>query len=61
MSALQALPENQRTALLLLRFEDLSYEEIAEVMQLSVPAVKSLLNRAREQLMKTLSVLEETP
>ncbi len=52
--ALMALPEGQRTALVLLRFEDMSYEEIAAVMDASVPAVKSLLNRAKVELLKQL-------
>lgn len=55
IAALQSLPESQRAALILLRFDDLSYEEIAEVMQSTVPAVKSLLNRAKEQLLKKLA------
>ena len=53
--AMSALPETQRTALLLLRSEDLSYEEIAEVMRTTVPAVKSLLNRARELMLTQLA------
>ncbi len=53
--ALAALPESQRTALLLLRTEDLSYEQIAEIMETTVPAVKSLLNRAREQMLQALT------
>jgi RNA polymerase sigma-70 factor (ECF subfamily) len=52
---LGALPESQRTALLLLRSQDLSYEEIAEVMCTTVPAVKSLLNRAREFMLAELA------
>ena len=52
--ALLDLPEQQRTALLLLRFEDLSYEEIAAVMEASVPAVKALLNRAKVALLDKL-------
>jgi RNA polymerase sigma-70 factor (ECF subfamily) len=43
---LAALPEKQRTALVLCRFEGLSYEEIAEVLGASLPAVKSLIHRA---------------
>jgi RNA polymerase sigma-70 factor (ECF subfamily) len=39
---------------LLAKFEHCSYEEIAEAMKLSVPAVKSLLFRAREQLREAL-------
>ena len=51
--AVQALNQRQRTALLLCKFENLSYQEIADVMGLSVKAVKSLLSRARMNL-KTL-------
>ncbi len=48
--AIQSLPENQRMAVILRRYEDLSYEQIAQTLQCSVPAVKSLLNRAKEGL-----------
>jgi len=48
--ALSALPENQRTALVLCRHEELSYEEIAEVLGCSLSATKSLIHRARETL-----------
>lgn len=44
------LPENQRSAVLLRRYEDMSYEEIAQSLNCSVKAVKSLLNRAKETL-----------
>src|SRR5215213_10864924 len=44
------LPETQRTALLLREMDALSYEEIAETMDTTVPAVKSLLVRARMSL-----------
>ncbi len=53
--AILSLPENQRTAVLLRRFEDMSYEEIAQAMQTSVQAVKSLLNRAKENLREKLA------
>ena len=43
---LAALPEKQRAALVLCRLEGLSYEEIAEVLDTSVSAVKSLVHRA---------------
>src|SRR5262245_55674118 len=43
----QELPETQRTALLLREIDALSYEQIAEAMETTVPAVKSLLVRAR--------------
>ena len=45
-----ALPEAQRTVLLLRRYEELSYEEIAEVTGKAPTAVKSLLARARQNL-----------
>ena len=46
----QDLPETQRTALVLREMEALSYEQIATVMDKTVPAVKSLLVRARVSL-----------
>jgi RNA polymerase sigma-70 factor (ECF subfamily) len=48
--AVLALGERQRIALILSRFEGLSYQEIADTMNLSVKAVKSLLSRARVNL-----------
>jgi RNA polymerase sigma-70 factor (ECF subfamily) len=42
-------------ALLLAKFEHCSYEEIAAAMNLSVPAVKSLLFRARDQLREAIA------
>ena len=53
-AAIQALPEAQRTAVILCRFEGLPYEEIAEVLHCSVSAVKSLLHRARQTLKEQL-------
>jgi RNA polymerase sigma-70 factor, ECF subfamily len=52
--ALGSLGERQRMAVLLSKFEGMSYSEIAEVMELSPPAVKSLLSRARENLREVL-------
>ena len=46
----QQLPETQRTALLLREIDALSYEQIAQTMETTVPAVKSLLVRARISL-----------
>jgi RNA polymerase sigma-70 factor (ECF subfamily) len=43
---LDRLPEKQRTAFVLARFEGLSYEEIADVLETTVSAVKSLVHRA---------------
>src|SRR6266511_2251647 len=53
--AIQRLPETQRMALVLRRYQQLSYEQIAEVLDLSVPAVKSVLFRARTELRSRLS------
>ncbi|MHC5039725.1 MAG: RNA polymerase sigma factor [Planctomycetota bacterium] len=55
--SVSALPENQRTAVILSRWHGLSYQEIAETMDLSIMAVKSLLSRAKENLRTKLSVL----
>jgi RNA polymerase sigma-70 factor (ECF subfamily) len=48
--ALESLTEQQRMALLLSKFEEMSYVDIAESMGMSVQAVKSVLWRARESL-----------
>ena len=48
--ALDTLSNRQKMALLLNKFEHMSYQDIAASMDLSVPAVKSLLTRARENL-----------
>jgi len=52
--AIMLLPDTQRMALVLRRYEELSYEDIADVLDLSVPAVKSLLFRARTELRERL-------
>ncbi len=48
--AIESLPENQRMAVILRRYDNFSYEEIARTMNTSVKAVKSLLSRAKENL-----------
>lgn len=53
--ALETLPENQRTAILLLKQQQLSYEEIAEAMEASESAVKSWIHRARQKLKEELA------
>ena len=47
---LDILPENQRTAIILNKYEGFSYNEIADTMELSLQAVKSLLSRARSNI-----------
>jgi RNA polymerase sigma-70 factor (ECF subfamily) len=53
-AAIAELPETQRMAVILRRYEELSYEEIAEALEQSVSAVKSLLFRARTELRENL-------
>ena len=53
--AIGELPETQRMALVLRRYEEFSYGQIADILNLSVPAVKSVLFRARTELRVRLS------
>lgn len=53
--AIAALPEKQRLAVILRRHEELPYEQICDVLKMSLPAVKSLLFRARAELRKHLT------
>ena len=53
-AAIGGLPEQQRLAVILSRFEGLSYEEVATVLGCSSKAVKSLLHRARVELKERL-------
>jgi RNA polymerase sigma-70 factor (ECF subfamily) len=55
--ALQSLPDNQRMALVLKRYDDLSYQEIAKILNCSVSAVESLLVRAKRNLQEKLKLL----
>jgi len=55
-AAIANLPETQRLAVILRRYEELSYEEIAETLDQSVSAVKSLLFRARTELRESLKL-----
>lgn len=53
--AIESLPEKQRLAVSLRRYEDLPYEEICEILGMSLSAVKSLLFRARNDLKEKLA------
>lgn len=55
--AISDLPENQRTAILLLKQQQLSYQEIAEIMDSSESAVKTWIFRARQFLKQALKDL----
>jgi RNA polymerase sigma-70 factor (ECF subfamily) len=57
--AIDKLPANQRSAVLLRHGEQLSYRRVAEVMDLSVGAVESLLVRARRTLRRNLGAAGE--
>jgi RNA polymerase sigma factor (sigma-70 family) len=52
--AIESLPENQKTAFILWHIEELPQKEIAEIMQSSVKAIESLLQRAKANLRKEL-------
>ena len=56
--ALQSLPVNQRMASVLRRYDNLSYQEIAKILNCSVSAVESLLIRAKRNLQKKLAPYE---
>ena len=49
-----ALPENQKTAIILSKIEDRPHKEVAEIMKMSVKAVESLLQRAKQTIQKKL-------
>jgi RNA polymerase sigma-70 factor (ECF subfamily) len=53
--AINRLPDSQRMAIILRRYEEMAYEEIAKVMGTTVPAVKSILFRARAELRERLA------
>src|SRR5688572_5716393 len=52
--ALASLPENQRTAILLFKEKEMSYEEISKILDCSLSATKSLIHRGRETLKQKL-------
>jgi RNA polymerase sigma-70 factor, ECF subfamily len=58
--AIAELPENQRSAILLCRQEELSYEEIAGILDCSLSATKSLIHRGRETLKEKLKPYLQT-
>jgi len=55
MKVLDTLPENQRTAIVLSKYDDMSQKEISEIMNISESAVEALLHRAKKNLYKRLS------
>ncbi len=57
LKMVDGLPENQRTAFILNKIEELSYREIAAILNSSEPAIDSLLQRAKQNLRKKLNEL----
>ena len=57
--AIEQLPEHFRAALVLCEYENMSYVEIAEVLDASVPQVKTWLHRGRRQLAERLRTYVE--
>jgi RNA polymerase sigma-70 factor (ECF subfamily) len=58
--AIGELPEDYREAVVLRFFEDLSYEEIADALEVSLGTVKSRINRARRRLRESMGDLLES-
>ncbi|HVL70168.1 MAG TPA: sigma-70 family RNA polymerase sigma factor [Vicinamibacterales bacterium] len=54
--ALRALPDHQRVPLVLFHFEEMSYQAIADLLQVSVAKVKTDIHRGREALKKELTI-----
>jgi len=53
-NALDALPDNQKTAFLLSKQDGYSNQEIADILQTTIPAVESLIHRAKKNLQSRL-------
>ena len=52
--ALESLPQNQRAAFTLSKYDEMSYKEIAEILNTTIPSVESLIHRAKNKLKKKL-------
>ena len=61
MRGLRALPAHQRVSLVLYHFEDLSYQDIAIALHVSVAKVKTDIHRARLALRRYLGALDARP
>ena len=60
-NAINTLPKNQKTAFILNKMQDLSYQEIADVMKITISAADSLLHRAKQNLRKYLKTYYSDP
>jgi RNA polymerase sigma-70 factor, ECF subfamily len=54
LKIIYALPQNQKTAIILSKIEDRSQKEVAEIMSISIKAVESLLQRAKQTIQKKI-------
>jgi RNA polymerase sigma-70 factor (ECF subfamily) len=61
LSALDKLPEDHRSVILLVAVEDFSYAETAKILDIPVGTVMSRLSRARAQLRRNLEDVEQAP
>jgi RNA polymerase sigma-70 factor (ECF subfamily) len=57
VAAIEELPDDYKKVVILKEYEDMSYEEIAEVLDIPIGTVRSRLNRARKELKKNLKHL----
>jgi RNA polymerase sigma-70 factor (ECF subfamily) len=57
-AAIEALPDRQREAIALRAFEQMAYREIAEVLEMPIGTVKTLIHRARANLARALEACE---
>jgi RNA polymerase sigma-70 factor (ECF subfamily) len=58
--ALRGLPDHQRVPLVLFHFEDMTYQEIASTLGVSLGKIKTDIHRGRESLKKELSIVDES-
>ena len=58
LKIIYTLPDNQKTAIILAKIEDRSQKEVAEIMNISLKAVESLLQRAKQNIAKKLTGTE---
>ena len=56
--AIDHLPDDQRTTLIMIEYHHMQYQEIAEILGVTVSAIKMRVKRARETLRQTLRILE---
>jgi RNA polymerase sigma-70 factor (ECF subfamily) len=54
-AAINALPEQQKNVIILAKIERLSHQQIAEILNISISALESLLSRAKANITKSLS------